>query len=210
VTVLIDAVREAAQQSDDERRLFLVPNAHVTQLHTTNGAVSSVDVFVDGVLRSLPVGPSCAVVLALGTIESTRLALVSFPTSANDPSRELMGRNLMAHIRINIFVRVRRSALDPGATLPRQLQTGALIVRGATAAGKFHLQITASADVGANADALLYEFDPRHRSARGDARKPAGRLDLARVPRRFTNDRRQGEQRPKHRWAMDQPEPVRE
>jgi hypothetical protein len=77
------------------------------------------------------------VILALGTIESTRLALVSFPTSPGNPAGELMGRNLMAHWRSNIFVRIKRSGFDPGNTLAPAVQTGALLVRGSTAQGKF-------------------------------------------------------------------------
>lgn len=159
-TVLIDAARDAARQPDSQRRLFVVPNAHVTRLNTANGAVVSVEVSVGGAVQSLPVNPNCAVVLALGTIESTRLALASFPTSPGNAAGELMGRNLMAHWRSNIFVRIQRAALDPGSTLPNALQTGALLVRGSTPQGKFHVQVTASADPTGNSDALLYTMIP--------------------------------------------------
>jgi hypothetical protein len=160
VNVLIEAARDAAGQPDSQRRLFVVPNAHVTQLNTANGAVSSIDVFVNGVKQNLPVRANCGVILAAGTIESTRLALHSFPTSPNNPAQELMGRNLMAHIRSNIFVSIKRSAIDPGNTLPNALQTAALIVRGSTAQGKFHMQVTASADPAGNSDDLLFAMIP--------------------------------------------------
>jgi choline dehydrogenase-like flavoprotein len=160
ITLLIDAARDAANQPDSQRRLFVVPNAHVTRLTTANGSVVSVQVSVNGTSQSLTIAPNCAVILALGTIESTRLALASFPTSPGNPAAELMGRNLMAHWRSNIFVRVNRAALDPGGTLPADLQTGALLVRGSTPQGKFHLQVTASADPGGNSDALLYTMIP--------------------------------------------------
>jgi choline dehydrogenase-like flavoprotein len=160
VNVLIEAARDAAGQPDSQRRLFVVPNAHVTRLNTANGAVSSIDVFVNGVKQNLTVRPNCAVILAAGTIESTRLALHSFPTSPNNPAQELMGRNLMAHVRSNIFVSIKRSAIDPGNTLPNALQTAALIVRGSTAQGKFHIQITASADPAGNSDDLLFAMIP--------------------------------------------------
>jgi hypothetical protein len=87
------------------------------------------------------------------------LALVSFPTT-NNPANELMGRNLVSHVRSNTFVRIRRSAFDPANMLPALLQTGAVLVRGSTAQGKFHLQITASADAGLNSDALLFTMIP--------------------------------------------------
>jgi choline dehydrogenase-like flavoprotein len=160
VTVLIDAVRDAAQLPDSQRRLFVVPNAHVTKLNANGGAVSSISVNVNGTVQILPIKPTCAVILALGTTESTRLALTSFPTSPGNPAGELMGRNLMGHWRSNIFVKVKRTALDTGGTLPNLLQTGALLVRGSTPQGKFHIQVTASADPGGNSDALLYTMIP--------------------------------------------------
>ena len=160
VTLLIDAARDASNQPDSQRRLFVVPNAHVTRLITANGSVTQIQASVNGVSQSIPVKPNCAVILALGTIESTRLALASFPTSPGNPAGELMGRNLMAHWRSNIFVRINRAALDPGNTLPAEVQTGALLVRGSTPQGKFHVQVTASADPTGNSDALLYTMIP--------------------------------------------------
>jgi len=160
ITLLIDAARDAATQPDSQRRLFVVPNAHVTRLITASGVVTQIQVSVNGVSQSISVTPNCAVIMALGTIESTRLALASFPTSPGNPAGELMGRNLMAHWRSNIFVRINRAALDPGNTLPAEVQTGALLVRGSTPQGKFHIQVTASADPTGNSDALLYTMIP--------------------------------------------------
>lgn len=160
VTLLIDAARDASNLPDSQRRLFVVPNAHVTRLITTNGFVTQVQASVNGVSQSIPVKPNCAVILALGTIESTRLALASFPTSPGNPAGELMGRNLMAHWRSNIFVRINRAALDPGNTLPAAVQTGALLVRGSAPQGTFHVQVTASADPTGNSDALFYTMIP--------------------------------------------------
>jgi choline dehydrogenase-like flavoprotein len=159
VTLLLDAAREAAQQADAQRRLFIVPNVHVIQLETSGGRVDRLRVSVNGVERSLAVGSATSVVLAVGTIESTRLALLSFP-SRSDPTQELMGRNLISHVRSNTYARVRRSMLDPGGVLPAVLQTGALLVRGSTPQGRFHIQVTASADAGSNSDALLYAMIP--------------------------------------------------
>jgi choline dehydrogenase-like flavoprotein len=160
ITVLIDAARDASNQPDSQRRLFIVPNAHVTRLITAGGTVTQIQASVNGATQWIAVAPNCAVILALGTVESTRLALASFPTSPGNPSAELMGRNLMAHWRSNIFVRINRAALDPGNTLPAQLQTGALLVRGSTPQGEFHIQVTASADPTGNSDALLYTMIP--------------------------------------------------
>jgi choline dehydrogenase-like flavoprotein len=160
ITLLIQAVREAAALPDSDRRLFVVPNAHVTKVNNTAGTVSSIDVVVKGVPESLSVKANCAVIIALGTVESTRLALNSFPTSPNNPAQELMGRNLMAHWRSNTFVSIERTALDPTNSLPQALQTGALLVRGSGPQGVFHLQVTASADPGGNSDDLLYTMIP--------------------------------------------------
>jgi hypothetical protein len=138
----------------------VVPNAHATRLNAVNGVVTSIDVVVNGVRQSLLIRPNCAVVLAAGTVESTRLALLSFPTSPNNPAQELMGRNLMAHVRSNIFVRIKRSAIDPGNTLPNAVQAPALLVRGSTPQGRYHIQITASADPSGNSNALLFAMIP--------------------------------------------------
>ena len=156
--LLADAAREAAAAPDSQRGLFVVPNVHVTRLVTGGGAVTGIQASVNGEAKFLPINPACSVVLAAGIIESTRLALVSFPTSSNAAS-ELMGRNLISHVRTNAFVQIPRMTFDPNGTLPTLLQTGAVLVRGSTPQGKFHLQITASADVG-NSDALLYSMIP--------------------------------------------------
>ncbi|HTA90748.1 MAG TPA: GMC oxidoreductase [Polyangiaceae bacterium] len=160
VTLLVDAAREAAGQADAARGLFIVPNAHVTRLTVSNGVVDGVQVVVNGQPQFLAIPSACSVVLAAGVIESTRLALVSFPTSPGVPNQELIGRNLISHIRSNMYFQVRRSALDSGGTLPAALQTGAVLVRGATAQGKFQIQVTASADEQGNSDALLYTMIP--------------------------------------------------
>jgi hypothetical protein len=150
--LLTDAVREDIGNSglnDANRRLFLVPLAHAVKLHAANGTVHTLEVDVAGQRKFLPVAPQCAVVLAASAIESTRLALHSFPTS-------LMGRNLMAHTRSDFTVRIRRSALPP---LPGHVQTAAMLVRGAVPAGRFHLQVTASTHV-AGSDELLFRMIP--------------------------------------------------
>jgi choline dehydrogenase-like flavoprotein len=150
--MLVEAIREAVATSgldDSKRRLFLVPLAHVIKLHTSAGAVHTLEVDVAGDRKFLPIGPQCAVILAASTIESTRIALHSFPTA-------LMGRNLMAHVRSDFTVRIKRSALP---SVPAHVQTAALLVRGVTASGRFHLQLTASTHV-AGSDELLFRMIP--------------------------------------------------
>jgi GMC oxidoreductase len=161
--LLIGAIREAiaeADWDDSRRRLFLVPRAHVVKLHTSGGIVRRIEVFVNGQQRFLDIGPRCAVVLALGAIESTRIALESFPTTP-DPADEKMGRNLTVHMRSTTTVQIRRSAVEtPGKPLKEKLQTAALLVRGETSDGHFHLQVTAADDREGNSDSLLFRMIP--------------------------------------------------
>ena len=86
-------------------------------------------------------------VIALGTIESTRLALTTFQQSLAGRAAQRMGTNLVAHLRTNLSIRVPRSAI--AANLPEpvipSLQCSALLVKGKAANGRtFHFQITAS------------------------------------------------------------------
>jgi hypothetical protein len=67
-----------------------------------------------------------------------------------------MGRNLMAHVRSDFTVRVRRAALP---ALPLDVETAALLVRGVVPSGRFHLQVTASANPGGS-DELLFRMIP--------------------------------------------------
>jgi GMC oxidoreductase len=150
--LLIDAVREdvgASGGSDANRRLFLVPLAHAIRLHAANGVVHTLEVDIAGQRPSLAIQPGCAVILAASSVESTRLALHSFPSP-------LMGRNLMAHVRSDFTVRIRRSALP---AIPGHVQTAAALVRGAAPTGRFHLQITASTSR-AGSDELLFRMIP--------------------------------------------------
>ncbi len=149
--LLMEAARVAQADSggdDVKKRLMIVPDVHVTRLVTgqRNGqtVVTAVLLRQFGAEQSVPVPDDGVVVLALGTIESTRLALTSFP---NVPNSDLMGQNLVAHLRSNLTIRIPRNALPPG--LPNDLESSALFVKGRYEHGQddfgyFHLQITAS------------------------------------------------------------------
>ena len=149
--LVMEAARVAQTQSngdDVKKRLMVVPDVHVTRLVTTqrNGttAVTAVLLKQFGVEQAVPVPDDGIVVIALGTIESTRLALTSFP---NLPHANLIGQNLMAHLRSNLTIRIPRASLPAG--LPAALASSALFVKGRLeyAPGDFsyfHLQITAS------------------------------------------------------------------
>ncbi len=148
--ILTEAIREAAASPDNVRRLFLVPRAHVVKLHNTNGAIDVIELYCNGQHQFLPVSPNSAVILAAGTIESTRLALESFPAP-------LMGRNLMAHLRTNTTVRIPRSVLG---SLPKDLAAAAMLVRGSTPQGRYHLQVTAAAVNSPDAESTMWRIVP--------------------------------------------------
>jgi len=145
VPLLIQAVRSAQSESggdDVNKRLMVVPNCRVNRLNVAGGRVETVVTN----LGDVPVPANGKVIIALGTIESIRLALVSFEGIAN---YGLIGKGLMAHLRSNLDIRIPREALaqlDPTVTA---LQTSALFVKGRHThadgtIGHFHLQITAS------------------------------------------------------------------
>jgi choline dehydrogenase-like flavoprotein len=149
---LIGAIREDAANSggnDANRRLFLVPRAHVVRFHEAGGVVHTLEVDANGGRQFLSIQPDAALVLSASAIETTRMALHSSPTP-------LMGRNLQAHIRSDFTVRIRRAAF-PG--LPTDVEIAALLIRGLAPTGRFHLQITASAHSGGS-DALLFHMIP--------------------------------------------------
>jgi hypothetical protein len=149
--ILIDAIREAAESPDNERRLFYVPRTHVVKLHHNGGNVTMIEARVNGQQKFLNVSPNCSVVLATGTIECTRLAMESFPQS-------LMGKNLMGHLRSNVTVRIKRDEIS--GTLPKRLEAAALLVRGATPNGRYHIQVTASAIDNTNPEVSMFRMIP--------------------------------------------------
>ncbi len=149
VPILFSAIREQANGPDSARRIFVVPNAHVIRLEREGTRVTGIEVSINGqrqiISKNNVLSPDAQVVLALGTIETTRLALESFGTPK-------MGRNLMAHLRSNLTCRIRRSALrkaidprKPDYALPTDLEAAALLARGSNGAGRYHFQITAAA-----------------------------------------------------------------
>jgi choline dehydrogenase-like flavoprotein len=141
--LLTKASRSAQQESagdDFRKRLMVVPQCHVVRLSHDGSRVTSIETN----LGSIPVSEGTIVVIALGTIESTRLALSSF---AGLPGADHMGKSLMAHLRSNLTIRIPRDALGVDPNL-HDLQASALFVKGRHqhadgSFGHFHLQITA-------------------------------------------------------------------
>jgi hypothetical protein len=139
---------------DAKKRYMVVPNLEVTRLEATPATAGPIRVTRVHARRRSPDGTTSEVqfevadganvIVALGTIESARLVLNSFPDL---PRRELVGANLMAHLRSNVVMRIPRASLPPG--LPQELQASALFAKGAHRFDDgtlvyFHLQITAA------------------------------------------------------------------
>jgi choline dehydrogenase-like flavoprotein len=159
---LIDAVRNDLSSNttygDLSRRLFVLPRTQVHRLNLTRNAVSSIDMSVDGARTTLQVDASCAVIQANGTVEATRLALESLGVGSTQFGSPRVG-NLMAHLRSNITVRIKRTAL--GLTSPpTDLETVALFVRGSAVGRRFHHQVTAASVVGSNPETNMWSMVP--------------------------------------------------
>jgi choline dehydrogenase-like flavoprotein len=159
-TIREDIGRRWRNNIDAWRRLMLLPRAQVVSLRTAGNRVTEIELLMNGqqqFLRPPLLSPDCTVVMAAGTIESTRLALDSVPPPAMGANR--MGSNLMAHLRSDITARIRRSAIPGLPTTPTDLEVAALLVRGATSDGhEYHMQVTASA--GSGSDATLFTAVP--------------------------------------------------
>lgn len=162
---LMNAVRDDVATNsghgDLSRRLFVVPQTHVLSLDTADGAVTGLQVVTNGRRTSLMIPPTCAVVLANGTIEATRLALTSLGVGDETFGSPRLG-NLMAHLRSNITVRISRQALGLSPTPdPNRLETTAFIVRGQASTGRqFHFQVTAASVGGANSEQNMWQAVP--------------------------------------------------
>jgi len=166
--VLIRAARAAFSESagnDFKKRLMIVPRCHAIQLLTENVVVNGQMLKRVHTLQtdqgSVPIPQGGVVIIALGTVESTRLALLSF----GDVPNNQLGNNLMAHLRSNVTIRVPRSSL-PG-NLPQELMASALFVKGRhryadNSPGHFHLQITAAGlgNLGTDSEAELFKKIP--------------------------------------------------
>ena len=147
-----DIGRRWRNNIDAWRRLMVLPRAQVVSLTTSAGRVTEIELRVNDVqqfLRPPLLSPDCTVVIAAGTIKSTRLALNSLPSPALGANR--MGSNLMAHLRSDITARIRRTAIPGLSARPTALEIAALLVRGATTDGhEYHMQVTASAGRGSD------------------------------------------------------------
>jgi len=167
VPLIVKAVRAAYSESkgdDVKRRLMLVPRCHVKRLGHQGGRIT--EVFTNHRDQPIRVPPGGRVIIALGTIESIRLALLSFQGMPNYAN---IGKNLMAHLRSNLNFRIPREALEPLLSPNiKELQSAALFVKGratrtdGSVIGHFHQQITASGlgFVDSNSESELFKTVP--------------------------------------------------
>lgn len=178
VPLLMAAARDAAGRSggdDNRKRLMVVPNCHVIGMdtETVTTATGATLLRVEGLRTNVGYVPlrndgdkQAVVVLAAAAVESTRLALLSFKALPSE-QYALIGKNLMAHTRANMFFRIPRTQLaELGSDLER-LEVAALQVRGRHdyedgSVGHYHIQITASGTPSddANADRELFQKVP--------------------------------------------------
>lgn len=188
LSMLISALREgkgegnSEEERDRKTNLFLVPHAHVSRLVVPktqrDGAqldgygITGIDLVVDGQKQHLAISPRCTVVLALGAIESTRLALESFPTAPSREGDELMGRNLMAHSRFDFDFDIDRKKFadwvkqKQNKDLRSELQTAAFHLQADTPDGRFHLQVYGTGEENVGREGLLYRMIPDAEVAR--------------------------------------------
>jgi choline dehydrogenase-like flavoprotein len=163
VPLLIKAARVAYNESkgdDFKKRLMIVPFCHVNKLTFDGTRVTGVE--TNHGFVSLPANGK--VVIALATVESTRLALDSFRGIANYNE---IGKNLMAHLRSNLTIRIKRTSLTQLANTVKELQASALFVKGRHiqadgTTSYYHHQITAAGlgAAGSDSEAELFKIVP--------------------------------------------------
>jgi len=169
VPLITKTAREAAGQSgfdDVRRRLMYVARCHVIRLNTVSdmGGLRVSEIVTER--GPVPVSPDARVIIALGTVESARLALLSFGSDGR------IGRNLLVHLRSNVDIRLPRAALAGLPATAKALEAAALFVKGRhqftkpdgspDGTGHFHFQITASGFTagGTDSEAELFKKIP--------------------------------------------------
>ncbi len=143
-----------------------------------NTHVIALDVAGDRITRirtsrgDLDVPPNGLIFLGLGTIENTRMALNTLDRARGYDPHQLIGRNLMAHMRSNLTFRVPRGAFGQALDVTlhpetRELQVSALFVKGLADlgggdTGYFHVQLTASGvgEMARNSEVELFKKVP--------------------------------------------------
>jgi len=152
VPLIMKAARTASTdgRTDAQKGFMILPGCHTTKIRTAQTSTGTFRVTgVETNLGFIELAPNGIAVIALGTIESARLAAVSFDGSSL-PAANRIGRNLLAHLRTNAVIRVPRTAIAGLPASTGELQASALFVKGrhtsadGTKRAHFHIQITAT------------------------------------------------------------------
>jgi choline dehydrogenase-like flavoprotein len=195
----ITAARQAfaeAGTNNAAKRLMIVPNCHVKRLLTrpyvlATGATVQEVIGIDTASGPLDLSGTIAnnvnrrpvVVLAAGAIESARLGMVSV---SGIPNGNLMGTNLMVHLRKNVPFTITPLPALPSPLTDQELSALLVRCRANLADGTpahFHLQITASAvppgpPAKNRAEALLFQNVPDLDHVRYFTTTAPGQLDV--------------------------------
>jgi hypothetical protein len=166
-------------EADARKRLIVVPSCHIEELITQTQpdgwvrvtGVRAIDrtggSFDISIKQAQSDGSRGVAILALGTIETTRVGLTTFQTSLAGRAAQRMGENFVAHLRSNLTIRIPKSALTtPIAATPKHIPVAAMFVKGKKNVGGqdrfFHFQITASglSDLGNNSEVFLFRKVP--------------------------------------------------
>jgi len=177
--LLAAAARATATEAypyDQLRQMMVVPSWHVQDIITqtlASGEIRATGVRIvrgwDNIVSEsleVPLADNGVVILAQGTVETTRLARQTFRQSLSWRAYQRMGENLVAHLRSNLTLRVPRTSIKGLPGIPKALEVSALFVKGkTTVAGTdrhFHLQITASGlpATGTSSEAELFKKVP--------------------------------------------------
>jgi choline dehydrogenase-like flavoprotein len=165
-------------EADARKRLMVVPKCHVLDIITetqNDNWVQATGVRVKDATGTEQVisltqpntdGRQGSIIVALGTIESTRLAPSTFKDSLAGRAAQRMGTNLVAHLRSNLTIRIPIGALSFLASDLKSLAVSALFVKGKSTVNGVdhfsHLQITASGlgKLGDNSEVELFQKVP--------------------------------------------------
>lgn len=168
-------VSDEKRKDGKNARIALVPNTKVTKFinnssvnQSQTNTIRKIEVSVKGQKKYLNIPDSCQVVLAANTIESTRLALASFPhlqvkridekKLEIQNKKELMGSNLMVHFRFDLYFRIKKENLGD---LSERLQTAISHIQfDNPTEGRYHFQFYAAYSTNNNPDDFLYKMFP--------------------------------------------------
>ena len=161
--------------ADARKRLMVVPDCHVQELITETQADNWVRVTglrvwqngnsVDVMLAPPRNGGQSAVVVALGTVETTRVARTTFQQSLAGRAADRMGKNLIAHLRSTLPIRIPRAAI----AAPRTTRRSPMVAAAATGMSA----MSASCSATRRATSLGVAQSSRTRALAGSRSRPS-------------------------------------